>query len=97
MAPTPAAMAPAPPARAVLLLLRTGLVDGHRPPAVVLPVELLDRRLSLCVAAHLDEAEAFAAAGIAIGDQLGRFDGAHCRELSGDIFFGSRERQIADV
>src|SRR5437016_5532866 len=47
-------------------------VDGQRAPAHVLAVERRDGRLSLLIAAHLDEAEALRAAGVAIHDDLGR-------------------------
>src|SRR5690242_14171766 len=54
VATTATAVTAAARARA-LLLLRSCFVDGHRPAAVVLTIELVDRGLRFRVAAHLDE------------------------------------------
>ena len=52
-----------------------GLVHGEPAAVVFLIVEALDRRLSLGVGVHLDEAEALAAAGVTVGDHLGTLHG----------------------
>src|SRR4051812_10162213 len=66
---TAAARSAAEPAAPVLL--RLGLVDRERPAVVLLPVEGRDRRLRLRVAAHLDEPEALAPAGVPVLNDLG--------------------------
>jgi hypothetical protein len=50
---------------------RTGFGDGHIPATVFSSVEFLDCIRSFLIAGHLDKAEAFAAASIAIGNDLG--------------------------
>ena len=61
-------------ARAVFAGL--GLVDGQGAAVVLLAVEGGDGGLGLVVAAHLDEAEALAPAGVAVLDDFGALDGA---------------------
>src|SRR5262245_21976091 len=56
------------------LFARLGFVDGQRAAIVLLAVERGDRGLRFGVAAHLDKAEALAAAGLAIRDYLGAGD-----------------------
>ena len=48
-----------------------GLVDREPTAVVFLVVEALDRRLGLGLGVHLDEAEALAAAGVTVLDDLG--------------------------
>src|SRR5262245_43630631 len=72
-------------ARPVAFLLRTRFVDRHRTTAVVLTVQLFDRRLRLGIAAHLDEAETLAAAGVAIGDELRGLDRSARGKFGRDI------------
>src|SRR5262249_34277961 len=58
-------------AAATSRLARTGLVHGQRAAVVLLTVHAADRRLGFFIAAHFDEAETLAAAGIAIHDHFG--------------------------
>src|SRR5437016_2098651 len=53
------------------VFLGAGFVDGECPAVVLLTVQCRDRRGRLVVRAHLDKAEALAAAGVAIVDNLG--------------------------
>jgi hypothetical protein len=58
-------------ATAAALFARAGFVDGQRAAAMFLAVERADRRLGFLIGAHLDEAESFGSAGVAIVDDLG--------------------------
>src|SRR5262249_57488316 len=73
--PPPAAVAAAPAAPAAVLP-GPGLVDGQGAAVVLLAVQAADGRLGLLVGAHLDEAEALAAPGVAVHDDLRRLHGA---------------------
>src|SRR5262245_28919389 len=55
-----------------------GFCDLHLqgPPVQLGSVELLDRRVGFLRRSHLDEAEPPRTAGLSIGDDGGRFDGA---------------------
>ena len=97
VAATAAAISAATARARTFLLLRPRFVHCHRSAAIILTVELVDCSLRFGVAAHLDEAEAFASACIAVRDELRRFNGAAHRELCSNVFFSRRERQIADV
>src|SRR5579871_3657629 len=55
------------------------LVHAQRATAEILAVEALDRARRIS-AGHLHEAEAARAAGVAVGDQAHRLDGAVLRE-----------------
>src|SRR4051812_20397106 len=57
-----------------------GLVDGQAASARLLAVEAGDGGLRLRVGAHLDEAEALGAAGVAVHDDLRRLHGAEGAE-----------------
>src|SRR5262245_7412122 len=62
--------------------LGAGLVDCQRAAVLFFAVEGRDRRLGFLVAAHLDEAEAFGTAGVAVHDHLRRLHGAvSCEHL----------------
>src|SRR5262245_15034718 len=54
---------------------RLGFVHSQPPPADFLIVEALNRRLSLRVGIHLDEAEPFALASVTVRDHLGALHG----------------------
>src|SRR5689334_21865313 len=72
------------------------LVDAQRATAELLAIEILDG--ARCVGArHLDEAETARAAGVAIGDDAHRLDGAMLCEQLTDLGVGSRKRQVAHV
>ncbi len=60
----------------------TGLGLVHRQSTAVMfaVVEAIDGRLRLGLGIHLDEAEAFAPAGVAVLDHLGTLDGSELRE-----------------
>ena len=60
-------------ATATAILTRFRLVYGQWPAIVLRFIQSGDRRLSLGVGGHLDEAKAFASASITIGDHLRRF------------------------
>jgi hypothetical protein len=49
---------------------RAGFVDGEGTSAVLLTIEGRNRRLGFVIRAHLDEAEALAAAGVTVVDDL---------------------------
>src|SRR5690606_28261226 len=76
---------------------RLGFVDGERTAFVLLAVELADRLLRLFVRRHLDEAEAFAAAGVTVRDDARRFHGAALGEQIAEGLFGGGERKVTDV
>src|SRR5690349_13883455 len=72
------------------------LVDAQRATAELLAIEILDG--ARCVGArHLDEAEAARAAGVAIGDDAHRLDGAMLCEQLTELGVGSGKRQVAHV
>src|SRR5438105_4051197 len=78
-------------------LARLGLVDGESAAVLLLAVERCDGALRLGVAAHLDEAEALAPAGVAILDDFGALHvavrGAHRLQVrTGDVV-----TEISDV
>jgi hypothetical protein len=50
---------------------RPRFVDGQCPTVVLLGIEPIDCGLSLGITAHLDEPESFAAAAVAVRDDLG--------------------------
>jgi hypothetical protein len=58
--------------------LRAGLgfIDGQGSAIILRAVQGRNGRLGLLIAAHFDETEAFAAAGIAVADDLGRLHGS---------------------
>src|SRR6185437_7158213 len=76
---------------------RTSFVDRHRTSAVVGAVELADSFLSFIVIRHFDETEAFAAAGVAIGDDLRGLDRSTLTENFSQRFFGGRKRKITYI
>src|SRR5262249_50311968 len=60
-------------------------------------VQRLDRRLRFAVGRHLDEAEAFALARVAVRDEVDRLDGAVRAERGAHRGVSRRIRKIADV
>src|SRR5205085_2489944 len=95
-----AAVAPAGPGAAAApgarpLLARLGLVDRQGAAVELGAVEGLDGRLG--AVAHLHEAEAPAAAGLAVGDDLRPLHGAVLAEGRLQVRGGRLERQVAHV
>src|SRR5690554_6119584 len=82
---------------AARLRLRLGLADLQRATEIIDAVQRRDRGPCFGLAAHLDETEALALAGVAIGDQLGGLDRAVLAELFGQALLGRGIRQIADI
>ena len=73
------------------------LVDGQPAAVDLLVMERLDRRLCFLIAAHLHEAEALAAAGVAVVDDL---DALHAPELREQLLqFGVADLvgQVPDI
>ena len=70
------AAATAAAATTAAIFARLGLVDGQGATVVLLAVQGGNRRRGFFSRGHFDESEALAAAGVAIGDDLGRGDGA---------------------
>src|SRR5262249_18211498 len=91
---TSAAAGPAP---ATALGLGPGLGDGQGTALDLLEVHLLDGLLGLGVAAHLDEAEALGAAGVAVDDGLRRLHGAVRGEQLLQHLVRNGVGQIADI
>ena len=87
-----------PPLRAAIRTRGAGacLVDGDRTAAEVGAAELVDR-LAAVLVAHLDEAEAAGAAGLAIGDHVGGGDDADPAEQRGEVFGRGGKGQVAHV
>jgi hypothetical protein len=79
--PLAASAAVAAPAPAGALFARPGLVDGQRAALELGAAEVLDRLLR--PRRHLDEREAPRPAGVPVGDDLGRLDGAEPSERLG--------------
>src|SRR5205085_11364406 len=79
------------------LLARTRLVDDDRPAVEGLAVHAVDRGLRLGIGAHLDEAEAFRAAGITVHHDLRRRHGAVLSESLLEIVVPYVVREVADV
>src|SRR4051794_3243278 len=79
------------------VFLGLGLIDGEVAAVVGLAVEGGDGGLRLGVAAHLDEAEALAAAGVAVLDDFRALDGAVLREQLLEVRAGGVVAEIADV
>ncbi len=99
--PTAAAItAPAAPAVTAATTPRfpgLGFVDSQPTAIDLLVMERLDGRLGLLIAAHLHEAEALAAAGVAVVDDL---DALHAPELREQLLqFGVADlvRQVPDI
>src|SRR5262245_24162299 len=90
-APSPSAVAAT---TAAAVLFRLGLVDGEAPTAHLLTVHAGDGGLSLGVAAHLDEAEALGASGIAVHDHLRRL---HRPELDEHALQGAGVHIVGQV
>src|ERR1051326_7367417 len=59
---------------------RTGFSNSHIPAAVFRSVEFLNSIRCFLIGGHLDEAETLAAAGVAIGDDLGRLNTSRLSE-----------------
>src|SRR4051794_8518440 len=82
-APAEAAATASPSAAATRAVLAgPGLVHGELAAVELLAVQGVDRRRGLTLVAHLHEPEAAGAAGVAVGGQLGRLDGAVLLEQS---------------
>jgi hypothetical protein len=65
------------------LFARAGQVDVDGTTIKLFAVQLIDSGLSLFVGAHLNKAEALAATGVPVGDDLGRSHGTSgCEKLS---------------
>src|SRR5439155_23287761 len=73
-----------------------GLIHPQRTPAELLAVEILDRARGIG-ARHLDEPEAARPAGVAIGDDAHRLDGAVRREQLADLGVSSGKWQVANI
>jgi hypothetical protein len=76
---------------------RLGLIDSQGAVSLGLAVHGLDGRLGLGVAAHLDKAEALAAAGVAVLDDLRAADGAVLREPLLEVRARHTVLEIANV
>jgi len=72
-------------------------VHGEGAAAHVGAVEALDRGVGLELVGHLDKAEAAAAAGLAIEDDLHPVNPAEGREERFELGIGGGVRKIADV
>src|SRR5262249_33881960 len=99
-ATSPVLVAVAATATATAILLfapLTGFIDDHGAGATGGAVELLDGGRGLLVVAHLDEAEAFAAAGVAVDDYGCRKDLADLAEEVCKVLFGRSIGQTAYV
>src|SRR5438876_4496620 len=79
-------------ARAALL----GLIHPQRPPAQLLAVDILDRARGVG-ARHLDEPETARPAGVAIGDDAHRLDGAVLCEQLAHLGVSGGKRQVAHI
>jgi hypothetical protein len=79
------------------VFLRLGFIDGQSATAMFLAVERRDGCLGFIVAAHFDESETLATAGVPIGDDLGALDSP----VSGKQLFQRRAidivAQISDI
>src|SRR6516162_4112205 len=73
-----------------------GLVDPQRAAAELLAIQILDGARSVG-AGHLDEAEAARPAGVAIGDDAHRLDGAVLCEQLTQLGVGGGKRQVAYI
>src|SRR5271157_2116017 len=62
-----------------------GLVDCQPAPVILLVVQALDRRLSLCFGVHLDESEPLAATGVTVLDDLCALHGPELGEPSFEV------------
>jgi hypothetical protein len=78
-------------------LTRFGLTNGDCATVELVAVETGDCRLAFSVIVHGNEREAAAAAGVAIGDDLGAIDSAVRSEESREAFLGGRPGEISDV
>src|SRR5688500_13398576 len=74
-----------------------GLVDGEVTPVDFLPVQGGDGGLGLLVAAHLDEPESLAAAGVPVLDHLGALHGAVLRAQLLEVRAGRVVAEVPDV
>ena len=93
VAPTAAVAAAAPRTG----LARTGFVDGKTSAAVLLVMQRPDGLLRLGVGVHLDETEAFAATGLAVGDDLSALHRPELREELLKFGVGDPVGQVPDV
>src|SRR5213082_930297 len=73
-----------------------GLIHPQRPPAQLLAVDILDRARGVG-ARHLNEPEAARPAGVAIGDDAHRLDGAVRREQLADLGVSRGKWQVANI
>src|SRR6266550_7162993 len=73
-----------------------GLIHPQRTPAELLAVEILDRARGIG-ARHLDEPEAARPAGVAIGDDAHRLDGAVLCEQLAHLGVSGGKRQVANI
>ncbi|CAA9405275.1 MAG: hypothetical protein AVDCRST_MAG64-1945 [uncultured Phycisphaerae bacterium] len=92
-----AATVPAAAAATRAVLTRLGHVDGQVAAVDVLAVQGVDRGLGLLVGAHLDEAEALAAAGVPVADDLCALHRTVLREELLEIRAGRVVAQVPDV
>lgn len=72
-------------------------VDGHCTAVIVSAVELGDCVQSFSFGRHFNKSEAFAAAGVTVGDDLCRLNRAALSERVIENLVGCREWQIANV
>jgi hypothetical protein len=78
------------------IVLGLGILDCERASVQVLPVELFLGGVSRLSAIHLDEAEAFGTAAIAVYYHIARFDDAYAGEKRAEIITGGVVRQVTD-
>src|SRR5579862_9011178 len=74
-----------------------GFIDGQRPAATVLAVQGGNRSLGLLIGFHLDEAETFGTAGVAIDDDLSRFHRAVGFEHFAEVCVRHPVTQVSDI
>jgi len=74
-----------------------GLANGQSAAAAILAVEGLDGLVRASFITHGDEAEAAAAAGVAVADDLGADNGAMGCEHAGELGIIDGPGEIADV
>jgi len=79
------------------LFTGTGFVNGQGSAIVLLAVERGNRRRSLFIAGHLDEAETFASAGLTVADDLRRLNLAVSAEQLFQLRSFDLVAQITDI